>query len=148
MRVLVDTCVWSLALRRAEGGLSPREKKVVTQLRDLIGEGNAVLIGPIRQELLSGIRDESVFERLRAHLRAFEDDGIGVETWEEAARVGNACRAAGISGSAVDYLICAVALTRRMAILTTDRDFASYARVLPLTLLPLHPAAKERKHIR
>lgn len=54
MQVLVDTSVWSLALRRSAHRLNEGEAKRVTLLRDLIQDGRVRLIGPIRQELLSG----------------------------------------------------------------------------------------------
>ena len=135
MRVLVDTSVWSLALRRSARNLSRTERGITELLRDLIGEGRVAMVGPIRQEILSGIRDEKTFERLRERLGAFPDEEIGTEEYEEAARCANRCRAAGISGSTVDYLICAIALRRGLAILTTDRDFVRYARVLPIRLI-------------
>jgi len=46
----------------------------------------------------------------------------------------NRCRARGIAGSAIDFLICAAAHRRGWTILTTDRDFQNYASVLPLRL--------------
>lgn len=45
----------------------------------LIRRGHIVLIGPIRQELLSGIRKEQVFETLRSRLRAFPDEALTVD---------------------------------------------------------------------
>ena len=51
MNVLVDTSVWSLALRRT----SPSGESVAI-LEALVEEGRAVLMGAIRQELLSGLR--------------------------------------------------------------------------------------------
>jgi predicted nucleic acid-binding protein len=84
--------------------------------------------------VLSGVRDPVVFERLRGHLRPFEDELLVTEDYEAAARAHNACRAAGISGSAVDFLVCAVAERRKLAIFTTDRDFEGYSRVLPIRL--------------
>ncbi len=65
MKVLVDTSVWSLALRRR----SPAHP-AATELRRLIVAGRAALIGAIRQEVLSGIRDPTAFDQLRDHLRA------------------------------------------------------------------------------
>jgi hypothetical protein len=132
VKVLVDTCVWSLALRRPEANLDVADKRTVDLLRELVAESRAALIGPIRQEILSGIRDERTFNRLRDHLRAFEEQPIAIEEYEEAARCANRCRAAGIAGSSVDFLICSVAMKRKMAILTTDRDFARFATVLPI----------------
>ncbi|MFO7766132.1 MAG: hypothetical protein R6V33_06850 [Pelovirga sp.] len=54
MNVLVDTCIWSLALRRKKS----EQDAVVNELGELISEGRAQLIGPIRQELLSGIKNK------------------------------------------------------------------------------------------
>jgi len=141
MTVLVDTSVWSLALRRRSRSLSGEEELVRDALAELIREGRAQMIGPVRQEVLSGIRSRSQYERLRQDLRAFEDPGLGVEDYEEAALASNHCRAAGVSGSAVDFLICAVALRRNWSVFTMDKDFARYARHLPLRLHPLRPNA-------
>jgi predicted nucleic acid-binding protein len=137
VRVLVDTSVWSLALRRSSRSLSPAEQRLTALLRELIHEGRVAMAGPVRQEILSGVRDEKTFERLRERLGAFPDEEVDTADYEEAARCANRCRAVGISGSVVDHLICAVALRRGLAVLTTDRDFARYARALPLRLLEL-----------
>jgi predicted nucleic acid-binding protein len=134
MTVLVDTPVWSLALRRRRGDLSARERVLTGALEELIREGRAQMMGAIRQELLSGIREEERFHKLRNYLRAFEEPGIEVADYEEAAHMHNQCRGRGIAGSAIDFLICAVAHRREWHILTTDRDFERYGRVLGLKL--------------
>jgi predicted nucleic acid-binding protein len=100
----------------------------------LIREGRAQIVGAIRQELLSGIREEGQFHKLRNYLRAFDEPGIQVLDYEEAARLHNLCRGRGIAGSAIDFLICAVAQRRDWHIFTTDRDFERYGRVLALKL--------------
>jgi predicted nucleic acid-binding protein len=134
MLVLVDTPIWSLALRRQDAGLNPRERHLTTELRELIEDGRAQLVGPVRQELLSGIREEPTFKKLRDGLRAFEQASLEIADYEEAARLNNQCRARGIAGSAIDFLICAIALRRNWQVFTTDRDFPRYASVLPLNL--------------
>jgi len=134
MLVLVDTPIWSLALRRRDADLNPCEQRLTTALRELIQDGRAQLVGPVRQELLSGIREEAVFKKLRDQLRAFEQVSLDVADYEEAAHLNNQCRARGIAGSAIDFLICATALRRHWQIFTTDRDFPRYAAVLPLKL--------------
>jgi predicted nucleic acid-binding protein len=111
VKVLVDTAVWSLALRRR----APAHPSV-DELRRLIAHGRAALIGPIRQEILSGIRDVSVQERLRDHLRAFPDESLERDDYERAAEHFNTCRAKGVQGSTTDFLICAVAERHRMPI--------------------------------
>ena len=94
MSVLVDTSVWSLALRRD----APQEGAEVRELRALLVEGRVVMMGPVRQELLSGIRGEAQFRRLRARLHAFTDLTLTREDYEEAAVCYNQCRAAGVQG--------------------------------------------------
>jgi predicted nucleic acid-binding protein len=132
--VLVDTPVWSLALRRKPADLNARERALTQTLAELIREGRVQMMGAIRQELLSGIREVERFHKLRNYLGAFEEPGIEVLDYEEAARMHNLCRARGIAGSAIDFLICAVAQRRDWHILTTDRDFERYGRVLGLKL--------------
>jgi predicted nucleic acid-binding protein len=132
--VLVDTPIWSLVFRRRMGQLSEMERAHVEEWIGLIRHGRILLVGAVRQELLSGIRDLQAFETLRAALKVFPDEQLSTEDFEEAARVASACRAAGIAGSNVDCLLCAVALRRNAAIYTTDLDFERYARHLPLRL--------------
>jgi predicted nucleic acid-binding protein len=130
MRVLADTPVWSAAFRRAETAPDPCR----AEMARLVSEGVAELIGPIRQEILSGIREASQFERLRERLRIFPDLPLETGDYEEAASFSNRCRAKGVQGSIVDFLICAASVRHDLAIFTTDRDFQAYRRHLPIRL--------------
>lgn len=134
MNVLVDTPVWSFALRRKHVADDAREEQVIRNLRELVRDGRVQMIGPIRQELLSGIREQERFRRLREHLRAFDEPSLQVQDYEYAAEMSNHCRGRGITGSATDFLICAVAHHYKWQIFTTDRDFAHYAAVVPIEL--------------
>ena len=134
MMVLVDTSVWSLALRRRQADLSPAEQDLKASLQELVRDGRAQVVGPVRQELLSGIRAEESFRKVRDALRAFDEPQLRVEDYEEAARINNLCRARGIAGSAIDFLICAIVHLRGWEVFTTDRDFPRYGKVLPLRL--------------
>jgi len=134
VKVLVDTSVWSLALRRRPADLSAPQRRLTEHLADLIKDDRVVMIGPIRQELLSGIRSAEAFERLKRHLREYDDEPLTVEDYESAAETAKTCRVAGLDGSAIDFLICAVTLGRDLRILTTDRDFERYAGTIPLKL--------------
>lgn len=134
MQVLVDTPIWSLALRRRTADLNPGERLLSTALQELIRDGRAELVGPVRQELLSGLRHETSFKKLRDQLRAFEEPRLDVADYEEAARIHNQCRSKGIAGSAVAFLICATASRRDWEIFTTDRDFTRYAAAAHLKL--------------
>ena len=132
--VLVDTSVWSLALRRKQADLSPAEKGLKTSLQDLVQDGRAQIVGPVRQELLSGIRAEESFRKVRDALRAFDEPQLQIQDYEEAARINNVCRSRGIAGSTTDFLICAVAQQRDWEVFTTDSDFVRYSKVVPLRL--------------
>jgi predicted nucleic acid-binding protein len=92
------------------------------------------MIGPVRQEVLSGIKERAQYERLREHLRAFPDVEIATADYEEAASHFNRCRRKGVQGSNTDFLICAIATRKDLSIFTTDRDFSQFAQVLPITL--------------
>ncbi|HEY6139267.1 MAG TPA: PIN domain-containing protein [Thermoanaerobaculia bacterium] len=129
MKVLIDTPIWSLVLRRRNP-----DAAVISELSSLMEDDRIAIIGPIRQELLSGAKDKVQFERLRNELHDFPDTEIASSDYEEAASFSNECRRHGIQGSHIDFLICAVAVRNDFPIFTTDGDFAHFARVLPITL--------------
>jgi predicted nucleic acid-binding protein len=133
VNVVVDTSVWSLALRRRPQSVQPEAR----ELAELIREGRVSLLGPIRQELLSAIPSLEQDHRLREYLRPFPDLLLEVDDYEEAASFFNRCRARGIQGSNTDFLICAVASRRKQAILTADADFRHFAPLLPIQLYAL-----------
>jgi predicted nucleic acid-binding protein len=140
MRVLVDTSVWSLVLRRGRKDLEGEQKIYQREITRLSERMEALLIGAIRQEILSGIRDPDTYERVRLALRRFEDESVFTEDYEEAASMSNRCRLGGIVGSSVDFLICAVAHRMDLPILTRDSDFLLFSQILPIRLHHPPPA--------
>lgn len=132
MKILVDTTIWSLALRRKSDDLSTVEQALVQELTDLVRQGRVSLLGVVRQEVLSGIKNPAQFEKIRDLLRPFLDESPGIEDYEMAATANNSCRSKGVAISAVDALICAVALRKDLPIFTADNDFKTYSRVLPI----------------
>ncbi len=132
--ILVDTPIWSLALRRRAVDLSAMEKSHVREWERLVREGRAGLLALVRQELLSGVRGEQAWERLRSALRAFPDVPIGTADYETAARFFNRCRSKGVTGSGIDLLICSVSHRLGAPIYTTDSDFPRYSRLLGVSL--------------
>jgi predicted nucleic acid-binding protein len=121
VKILVDTCVWSLSLRRRDSSaLNEEEQLMVASLGDAIQDGRVTIVGPIRQEVLSGIKEIAQFERLRCALEAFPDTPIATRHYEDAARLFNLCRGRGVECGAIDILLCAVASRERWSILTTD----------------------------
>ena len=140
MRVLIDTSIWSHALRRGEHIQSPEAQ----ELKRLINAHVAEIIGPIRQELLSGVKDESQFGRLESHLTAFPDFPLATEDYVMAAKFFNLCRTKGIQGSNTDFLICAVAVRHDFAVFTTDGDFPMFAKCLPIVLHEFKRTAEQQ----
>lgn len=130
MKVLVDTSVWSNVLRRDESH-NPAIRK---ELTSLIAGYRAAIIGPIRQELLGGIKHKDQFDTLSSHLAAFPDLPILTEDYVMAAGFFNQSRSKGVQGSNTDFLICAVAFRSNMPIFTTDQDFQRYAKLIPIVL--------------
>ena len=135
MKVLVDTSVWSLALRRPSNAtLTAEQQACICSLSELVADGRAVLIGPIRQELLSGVKTVSQFEALRQSLTAFDDLALSMGTYDLAAECFNTCRTKGVQGSNTDVLICAAAIQHHLPIFTLELDFVCYQTHLPISL--------------
>lgn len=130
MKVIVDTCIWSLALRRN----AQKSDYLVEELKELITDVRVQLIGPIRQELLSGIKSKKQFKNLKDHLSAFPDLQLESADFVLAAEFFNLARGKGIQGSNTDFLICALAHRHKMSIFTSDKDFEQYISVIPIKL--------------
>lgn len=139
MNVLVDSCVWSLALRRRAEHRNAMEMAQVEALNAAIERGSVKVLGIVRQELLAGIKTKQQFENLREFMDAFPDVAIAPEDYVEAAKLGNACYAKGVAPSVVDMLLCAVANRQGWEIFTTDPNFERYSRILALRLHSIEP---------
>ena len=130
MKILVDTCVWSAVLRHKDPDI-----KITERLKDFITDGLVTIIGPIRQELLSGISSIQLFNSLNEYMSPFEDINLKTIHFVKAAEFSNTCRKQGIQGSTIDYLICSVAHLENLIIYTTDKDFRNYKKFLPIKIL-------------
>ena len=130
MKVLIDTPIWSYALRAH----NKEYQNEIDQLRALIMDQRALIIGPIRQEILSGYSDLRKFKKLKAKLSFFENTPIQDTDYEVAAEICNQCRKKGVQGSHIDFLICAVAKRINVPIFTTDKDFPHYQKTISIKL--------------
>lgn len=131
MTLLVDTSVWSLALRRD----SPPDIPEVRALHDaLSGDDLVVSTGLILQELLQGF----VPERAQSQIaERFAGIGLVQPTREDhvaAAGLRNSCRKVGVQLGTVDALIAQLAIAHQLLLLTTDKDFVHAARHSELLL--------------
>ena len=131
MRVLVDTPIWSLAFRKKSGN---KDEAAVNSLIYLIRNARIEIIGPIRQEVLSGISEKTKFYEVKRKMAVFADYAIQTSDYEFAAECSNECRRHGIQGSHTDFLICAVAIKNDWEIFTKDKDFFEYGKHLPIKM--------------
>jgi predicted nucleic acid-binding protein len=138
--LLVDTSVWSLALRRDAAASEPE----VAFLRDaLMGADVVVTTGLVIQELLQGFSGPKaraqIIERFAAlpMLQPAREDHIA------AAELRNTCRRAGVQIGTIDALLAQLCLGHDLTLLSTDKDFALAARHCALRLWS--PATKKRR---
>ena len=130
MNIIIDTCVWSQFLRRN----TPPSDRIRAEVARLVRADAVQMLGPIRQELLSGAHPDERFEQLKAYLRFYPNLPLDEQDDELAAAYYNVCRQRGIQGTGTDLLICAVAVRHRLKIFTTDTDFDGYSKHLPIKL--------------
>lgn len=131
MTLLVDTSVWSLALRR-DGSTESRE--VIALREALDGADSVVTTGLVLQELLqgfSGPRDkEAIIERFGALplIQPDRQDHIA------AAEVRNLCRRSGVQVGTIDALLIQLCGRYELTLLSVDKDFTNAAPYVPFKL--------------
>lgn len=131
MRVLVDTSVWSLALRKQGPANHPAVEKLAQLLRD--GE-DVFLTGTILQEILQAFRAEPTFRRMVQHFEPFPLVPLDRLDHIAAAGLHRLCAQRGIGASTIDCQIAVAAIRHSCALLSTDRDFERIALHCKLVL--------------
>lgn len=139
MTLLVDTSVWSLALRRDVEVIEPE----VQELKDaLLGSDIVVTTGLVLQELLQGFSgakaQAQIIERFAALplLQPDREDHIG------AASLRNSCRQSGVQIGTIDALLAQLAIRHDLTLLTTDKDFSHAAKHCALRVWPAKARAR------
>jgi len=131
MRLLVDTSVWSLALRK--GG--PADHAAVARLRKALEDQEDVFVtGAVLQEILQGLRSDAAFRKIAARLEPFPLLSLDRADYLAAARLRRTCAAHGVTLSTIDCQIAQAALRHDCHLLTTDQDFTHLSRCVPLRL--------------
>ncbi len=133
MKVVVDTPIWSYALRSEREGY----ELYVQKFEALILDQRVLMLGLVRQEVLSGYSNKSRFDKLNNKLKYFENTQIIDDDYVQAAMFSNTCRSKGVQGSHIDFLICAVAFRLKSEIFTTDNDFSYYEKHIPIQLFKM-----------
>lgn len=126
---MVDTNIWSEVFRKTKPNVIVREVLI-----ELIVNRLVLVCGPVRQELLSGIKESRIFENIKKSMRSFDDIEITTADFEKAAEFNNTCRKNGIQGSHTDFLLCALASKPDITLLTLDKDFEHYSRFVNFNL--------------
>jgi predicted nucleic acid-binding protein len=131
MKVLVDTSVWSLALRRK----GPADHPAVVKFAALLRAGeDVVLCGLVLQEVLQAFRSETSFLTVRRHLDAFPILALERRDFVDAAALHRRCAAKGVGASTADCQIAVTAIRHRCMLLSADKDFERIASVCDLEL--------------
>lgn len=133
MTLLVDTSVWSLALRR---DAPPDVLEVAALRRALEGRDVVMTTGLILQEILQGAVPDAARAAIVDRFTALQILAPTREDHVAAAEVRNACRRAGAQLGTVDALIAALCIGHQLTLLTTDRDFHHAARHTELLVWP------------
>jgi predicted nucleic acid-binding protein len=129
--LLVDTSVWSLALRRD----APPDVPEVRALRDALAGGEIVATtGVILQELLQGVVPERARTQIIEMFAALEYLTPSREDHVAAAGVRNTLRSAGVQAGTIDALIAHLAVAGGHTLLTTDNDFHAASSHIGLQL--------------
>lgn len=131
MNVLVDTSIWSLALRR-----DAPDGDVVETLTRCIDRGDLLFTtGLIVQELLQGLRGPKQRERLLERFASFPLIVPDLSDHTEAAAIQRGCRQRGLQIQTIDALLAQLAIGHDLDLFTNDRDFDMIARHFPLRVL-------------
>jgi len=134
VNVLVDTNVWSLALRRAPGSPSPE----VVRLDRCLERGDVIVTtGLVLQELLQGFHGPTQRKKIIKEFSLLPVIMPEVEDHIEAATLRNHCRRRGVQVGTIDALLARLAIRHDLHLLTADRDFHAMAEHCSLALLRL-----------
>jgi len=121
---LVDTSVWSLALRRDVEGEEPE----VQALKEaLAGADVVVTTGLVLQELLQGFAGAKASAQIVERFSALGLIQPDREDHIAAAGLRNLCRRAGVQMGTVDALIAQLCIRHELVLLSTDQDFVHAA---------------------
>lgn len=132
MKYVVDTSVWSQALRKK----GYRETEEVRKLSLLLREGERIFVpGIVLQEILQGIRNAEQFKQMREALRHFPLLEASYDDYVFAAEIFNTCRMKGVQASTIDFLIASIAIRNDCMLLTADKDFVHISKHCSLKLL-------------
>jgi predicted nucleic acid-binding protein len=142
MTLLVDTSVWSLALRRD----GPAQEPAVQALVDALGGSDVVVTtGLVLQELLQGFNGPKAATAIVEKFSALALVPAQRDGHIAAAELRNRCRRAGVQIGTVDALIAQLCIAHDLTLLTCDLDFSRIAKHSTLKLWSSKASGKTRR---
>jgi len=131
MTLLVDTSVWSLALRR---DVEVATNEVIALREAIEGSDVVVTTGLVLQELLQGFNGpndkQAIIDRFGA-LPLIQPDR---QDHVAAAEVRNACRRSGVQIGTIDALLIQLCGRYDLTLLSSDKDFLNASLYVPFKL--------------
>lgn len=141
MTLLVDTSVWSLALRRDSASSEPE----VEALRNALEGGDFVVTtGLVLQELLQGFSGPKAHAQIVERFAALPLVQPDREDHVAAAGIRNLCRRAGVQIGTIDALLAQLCIRHQLTLLSTDRDFSLVAKHTALRVWSTRPRTPRR----
>lgn len=129
MTLLVDTSVWSLALRRDNESFTPQ---VAALQAALTGGESVVTTGLILQELLQVFAGPRAHKELVQRFAALPLIVPDRRDYIDAAGLRNLCRRASVQLGTIDALLTQLCIRHELTMLTTDNDFSLAAEYCAL----------------
>ena len=132
MKFLVDTSVWSEALRRKKQSIKS-ENTFIFQL--INNDETIILTGIILQEILTGIKTNKQFQNIQSILRDFNFIEPGIEDYIFAAELKNILMTKGIHAGSIDFLIASIAIKNDLFLASFDHDFDNISKYCNLNVI-------------
>jgi len=140
-KFIIDTSVWSEALRRKKNTVNSSE----TVVRKIIeNDDEIVILGIILQEILTGISNEKLFREIKDILDDFVFLDITKNDYIYASELSNKCRSKGVIAGSIDFLIASAAIRNELQLVTFDKDFFNISNHSNLKILDIDRFLKNK----
>ncbi|MCW7466050.1 PIN domain-containing protein [Leptospira levettii] len=132
MNLLIDTSVWSEALRRKNKSVNSEDTFLYQIIKN---EEEIFLTGIILQEILTGIKNQKLFDDINNQLRFFNFVTPTNKDHILAAQLRNDLAKKGLAVASIDVLIAQIAISNNLTLATYDSDFEKIADHSKLKIL-------------
>ena len=133
-KFIIDTSVWSEALRRKKNTVNSSE----TVVRKIIeNDDEIVVLGIILQEILTGISNDKLFIEIQNILDDFVYLDITKNDYIYASELSNKCRSKGVIAGSIDFLITSTAIRNELQLVTFDKDFFNISKYSDLKIFDI-----------